>query len=115
MNHFPTRLAERAEGKQVTGCHPPRLFGELAPGRDLEILTLVDLTLGDRPGGVVPSRPERAAGVDEKHLEHPVVLAIRKQAGADLPGHVRIYRGWTYSWRQQSSHGPGENGRTYGL
>src|SRR5262249_48593917 len=60
------------------------LLLKLAPGSDERIFIVLEETLGNRPGGVILARPERAAGVHQEQLEAARLSAIHEKAGAQL-------------------------------
>src|SRR4029079_6168776 len=72
-------VAERMEG---TGRRHSVLLLELTLRRGERVFAFFRLPLGDGPGAQVLLRPERAAGMDEEHLERAVLPPVHQEAGA---------------------------------
>src|SRR5581483_1717556 len=74
VHDLPALLSHRRQSQQLAIDGDAGLFGQLAPSSREGLLICIDLALRDGPGAIVFARPERAAGVHEKHLEHTAPL-----------------------------------------
>jgi len=77
-----SRLAHSAKGSWfAVGRRHAELLVKFAPCHLDPDLILGDLTLGDRPGAVVPFLPERTAGMDEQHFQFSIAPPVENQPG----------------------------------
>ena len=89
VHELAALLAHRAErdhrpvGRRVAG-----LLLELAAGHREQVLALLHLALGERPGAEIAVGVVRAAGVPEQHLEPAARRSpVQEDPGRDAIGH----------------------------
>src|SRR6266516_1393037 len=80
----PSKIDERVVGGLVSG-----FFCELSPSHRHELLTGLNLALGDRPVADVLLDPERSALMGQENLQAALPAAPEQDAGTRAPRFVR--------------------------
>ena len=74
------RICKVTLDERTVGDFVPSLFGELSPCHGLQLLTGLDLALGDRPVADVLPGPERSALMCEEHLQAALPVSPEQDA-----------------------------------